>query len=88
MSEMKIGSTDPKVIATVIIVNWGQTVQHGEVLDVVWDALGHDSQYRDVKKIADEVWDLIQDATVTVTWDDDDDDEVVESLICTDCPLD
>jgi hypothetical protein len=71
MSEMKAGSTDPKVIATVIIINHGTGLTHTEVGDLTVDAIGIDNWPEDGERIVNEVWNRVQDAIVTITWDDD-----------------
>lgn len=71
MSEMKIGSTDPKVLATVIIVNHGTSLTQTEVDDVVYEAVG-ETQWEVVDEdLISQVWNLIQDAEVTIRWPDE-----------------
>lgn len=70
MSEMKIGVTNPKVLATAVIVNHGVGLTHDEVGEYVFEALGeHREEYYAIEFV-NEVWNLIQDAEVTVTWED------------------
>lgn len=71
MGEMKIGVTDPKVLARTIIVNHGQALTHDEVGQYVFEALGDLREEYYVEELAHEVWNRIQDADVTVSWDDD-----------------
>ena len=72
MGEMKIGSTDPKVIATVIIVNHGQSLTHDEVGGYVFEAVGEDAWPENGGRLVTDVWNRIQDADIRVSWDDDD----------------
>lgn len=72
MGEMKIGSTDPKVIATVIIVNHGKSLTLSEIGDYVFEAVGEGAWPDRGEQLMNDVWTLIQDADVKVTWDDDD----------------
>ena len=91
MSEMKIGSTDPKVIAAVIINNHGTALMHDEVARYMFEALSDhlddlSNEYFDVE-LTNAVWNLVQDAEVIVRWPDDDDDgvtfDVSDAAACT-----
>lgn len=74
MSEMKIGSTDPKVIAASIIARHGQDVDLTTVAEITYDAVcEHVAHWRFIE-IRGEVWDLIASAEIIVKWDDDEDD--------------
>lgn len=72
MSEMKINLTDPKTIATAIIVNHGQSLTHDEVGEYVFEALGELREEHYGVELVNTVWNLVQDADITVSWDDDD----------------
>lgn len=76
MGEMKIGSTDPKVIAAVIIAQHGQNVDLGTVAEITYDAVSELVAHNVFTRIRDEVWDLIANAEVIIRWDDDEDDGV------------
>lgn len=70
MSEMKNGVTDPVTLAVTIIVNHGTSLMHDEVGEYVFQALGELREEYYSEQLVNDVWNLIQDANVTVTWDD------------------
>lgn len=88
MSEMKIGFTDPKVIAAVIIANHGQMASHDDVVTITWDALrAVDEDPRDpaYDDLVDQVKFRIASAEVIVRWGDDDEDittDVSDAAAC------
>lgn len=82
MSEMKIRSTDPKVIAASIIAGHGQNVDLSTVAEIVYDAVCEFVAHEQFVRIRGEVWDRIANAEIIIKWDDDDDSAAACSGPC------
>jgi hypothetical protein len=80
MSEMKNGSTDPKVIAATILARHGQDVDLSTVAEITYNAVCEHVSHAAFIRIRGEVWDRIADAEIIVRWDDDDDDGITSDV--------
>lgn len=85
MSEMKIRSTDPKVIAATILINHGQNVDLSTVAEITYDAVVNQVTHEEFTRLRGEVWDLIASAEIVVKWDDDDTGYVLDVSDAADC---